>query len=142
MHARMNAKRFRKFDPLKQRRDLFVIEGDADAALALVSWGSVAGVALEALHLARAEGLRVKLLVPKLVYPIPEEIYHEFFASVRAGFFVEQSYQAQLYRLVRMHANLPADVVPFSRSGSNPILPREIVERLRTLAFVAPINNH
>ena len=31
MHARMNDKRLKKLDPLKQRRDLFVIEGDPDA---------------------------------------------------------------------------------------------------------------
>ncbi len=45
MHARMNEKRFRKFNPLKNRRDLFVVEGDPDAPIGLVSWGSVAGVA-------------------------------------------------------------------------------------------------
>ena len=43
MHARMNEKRFRKFNPLKNRRDLFVVEGDPDAPIGLVSWGSVAG---------------------------------------------------------------------------------------------------
>ena len=32
MHARMNDKRLNKLNPLKQRRDLFTVEGDADAA--------------------------------------------------------------------------------------------------------------
>ena len=72
MHARMNEKRFRKFNPLKNRRDLFVVEGDPDAPIGLVSWGSVAGVAREALRLAQAEGLHAKLLVPKLLYPVAE----------------------------------------------------------------------
>ena len=45
MHARMNEKRFHKFNPLKNRRDLFAVEGDPDAPIGLVSWGSVAGVA-------------------------------------------------------------------------------------------------
>ena len=54
VHARMNEKRVRKFAPLKSRRDLFSITGDRAAPLALVSWGSVAGVALEAAELARA----------------------------------------------------------------------------------------
>ena len=43
IHARMNDKRLKKLDPLKQRRDLFVIEGDPDATVGLISWGSVAG---------------------------------------------------------------------------------------------------
>jgi 2-oxoglutarate ferredoxin oxidoreductase subunit alpha len=133
MHARMNEKRFRKFNSLKDRRDLFTIEGDPEAPIALVSWGSVSGVALEALRLAQAEGLRAKLLVPKLLFPVAEQVYQDFFASVRRGLFIEQSFQAQLYRVVRMYVDLPALVKPFAKSGSNPIQPLEVLERLREM---------
>ncbi len=133
MHARMNEKRFRKFNSLKSRRDLFVVEGDADAPIGLVSWGSVSGVAKEALRLAQAEGLHVKLLVPKLLYPVVEAVYQDFFASVRRGLFIEQSFQGQLYRLVRMYADVPAQVKPLAKSGSNPIQPSEVLERLREM---------
>ena len=135
MHAQMNEKRFRKFNSLKDRRDLFVIEGDSDAPIGLVSWGSVAGVAKEALQLARAEGLRVKLLVPKLLYPVAETVYQDFFASVKLGLFIEQSFQAQLYRLVRMYVDVPASVKPLAKSGSNPIQPLEVLERLRAMVI-------
>ncbi len=124
-HARMNEKRFRKFSALKNRRDLFAVEGDPDAPIGLVSWGSVAGVAREALRLAQAEGLHAKLLVPKLLYPVAEPVYQDFFASVQRGLFVEQSFQAQLYRLVRMYVDVPALVRPLGKSGSNPIQPAE-----------------
>jgi len=133
MHARMNEKRFRKFNSLKDRHDLFVVEGDPDAPIGLVSWGSVAGVAREALRLARAEGLHAKLLVPKLLYPVAEQVYQDFFASVRRGLFIEQSYQAQLYRLVRMYVDFPGLVKPLARSGSNPIQPTEVLARLREM---------
>ena len=133
MHARMNEKRFRKFNSLKSRRDLFVLEGDPAAPLALVSWGSVAGVAQEALQLAQAEGMRVKLLVPKLIYPVVEPVYQDFFASVKRGLFVEQSFQSQLYRVVRMYVDFPALVKPLAKSGSNPIQPEEIIEHLRQM---------
>ena len=142
IHAQMNDKRFRKFNPLKGRRDLFIIEGATDAPLALVSWGSVAGVAKEALGLAQAEGLHVKLLIPKLLYPIAEPVYQDFFASVRRGLFVEQSHQAQLYRLVRMFVDLPVMVKPFAKSGSNPISAAEVLERLRAMAVAIQGNNH
>jgi 2-oxoglutarate ferredoxin oxidoreductase subunit alpha len=133
MHARMNEKRFNKFNPLKSRRDLFTIEGDPEAPIGMVSWGSVAGVAQEALRLAQAEGLQVKLLVPRLLYPVAETVYQDFFASVQRGLFIEQSYQAQLYRLVRMYVDFPAVVKPFAKSGSNPILPSEVLKRLREM---------
>ena len=142
MHARMNEKRFRKFNPLKSRRDLFEVEGDPDAPIGLVSWGSVAGVAREALRLAQAEGLRAKLLVPKLLYPVAEPIYQDFFASVRRGLFIEQSYQAQLYRLVRMYVDFPALVKPLAKSGSNPIRPAEVLERLRANGRRHPRQSH
>ena len=133
MHGRMNDKRFRKFAPLKNRRDLFEIEGEPDAPIGLVSWGSVSGVAREALRSARAEGLHVKLLVPKLLYPIAEQVYQDFFASVSRGLFIEQSYQGQLYRLVRMYVDVPHLVKPLAKSGSNPIQPAEVLDRVRQL---------
>jgi 2-oxoglutarate ferredoxin oxidoreductase subunit alpha len=134
MHAQMNEKRLKKLDPLKQRRDLFVIEGDPDAAIGLVSWGSVSGIALEALRTARDEGLEVKLLIPKLVYPVAEEIYAEFFASLRYGLVVEQSHQGQLHRIIRMWVNVPREFKSIAKSGANLISPLEIVELIRLLA--------
>ncbi len=135
MHARMNEKRIRKLEPLKHRRDLFVVEGDRHAPLALVAWGSVAGTAREALEIARREGIRAKLLVPKLLFPVAEEVYAEFFEGVSAGLVVEQSQQGQLYRILRMYVDVPRGMQPLARSGSNPILPTAIVEQLQRLAM-------
>lgn len=134
LHARMNEKRIRKLLPLKSRRDLFVLDGPANAPLGLVAWGSISGLALEAVAMARSAGLDVKVLVPRLLYPVAEEVYQDFFASVRRGLFVEQSHQGQLYRVVRMFVDVPRGVESFARSGSNPISPAEVVERLRALA--------
>jgi 2-oxoglutarate ferredoxin oxidoreductase subunit alpha len=133
IHARMNEKRIRKLTPLKTRRDLFMIEGDADAPIALISWGSVAGVAIEALRKARAEGMKVKLLIPKLLFPVSEEVYQEFFTSVKMGLVVEQSHQGQLYRLIRMYVDVPPRMESLAKSGSNPILAVEVLERLRSM---------
>lgn len=141
MHARMNEKRFRKFNPLKNRRDLFLIEGDPDAPICLVSWGSLAGVALEAVRLARAEGLQVKLLAPKLLFPVAEEVYQDFFASVKRGLFVEQSFQGQLYRLVKMYVDVPSKVGLLARSGANPIHPTEVMERIQEMVMALQRNS-
>ena len=134
MHAKMNEKRIRKLDTLKSRRDLFDVYGDPKAEIGIVSWGSVAGVVREALRVTEQQGVRAKLLVPRLLYPIAHRIYQEFFASVRAGLVIEQSHQGQLYRLLRMFVDLPPGVEAFARSGSNPFTPDEIAQRLRDLA--------
>jgi len=134
VHARMNDKRFKKFQPLKARRDLFYIEGDVDAPIGIVSWGSVAGVALEALRAARREGVRAKVLIPTLIYPVPEDIYQDFFASVERGFVLEQSHQGQFYRVLRMFVDVPHGVTSLSRSGSNPFLPKDVTQKIREMA--------
>jgi len=134
MHQRMNEKRFRKLAPLLERRDLFQVVGSPGAALGVVSWGSSAGVAREAVELARGRGLEVKLLIPTLVYPVAEQVYREFFASVRAGLVVELSYQGQLYRILRMFVDVPPGVRPFARSGANPFRPAEVADALAALA--------
>jgi 2-oxoglutarate ferredoxin oxidoreductase subunit alpha len=134
IHARMNEKRFKKLDALRRRTDMFRVEGDPAAPLALISWGSSAGVCREALRLALAEGLKVKLLVPRLLYPIVEDVYAGFFDKVEAGLVVEQSHQGQLYRILRMYVDVPKGVVPFCRSGANPFQPAEVLARLRECA--------
>ncbi|HUL54306.1 MAG TPA: 2-oxoacid:acceptor oxidoreductase subunit alpha [Opitutaceae bacterium] len=134
MHAGMNDKRLKKMAPLRQRRDLFVQEGDPRAPVGLISWGSVAGVALEALALAQAEGLPVKLLLPKLLYPVAEEVYQDFFAGMRTCVVVEQSHQGQLYRLIRMWTSVPPEFHSLARSGSNPFTPAGVLAEIRTLA--------
>jgi 2-oxoglutarate ferredoxin oxidoreductase subunit alpha len=135
MHARMNEKRFRKLDPLGKRDDLFLTDGEPGAPLALISWGSSAGACREALGLARESGLRVKLLVPRLLYPLNEDLYRRFFASIEAGLVVEQSHQGQLYQLLRMKLDVPPGLRPFCRSGANPFQPEEIVTALRESAM-------
>lgn len=133
MHARMNEKRIRKLTPLKARRDLFTLKGEHDAPIALVSWGSVAGVAFEAFDLAGREGIRIKIMVPRLLYPVSEELYEDFLSSVKAGLVIEQSHQGQLYRLIRMFVDVPHGLESLARSGSNPITAADVLDRVRRM---------
>jgi len=98
------------------------------------SWGSSAGVCREALGRARGEGLRAKLLIPYLLHPLAEDVYEQFFASVKGGLVVEQSHQGQLFRILRMFLDVPAGMKSMCRSGSNPILPTDVQAALRGLA--------
>jgi len=134
VHNKMNEKRLRKMDPLKERTDLFVIEGDADAKVGLIAWGSVAGIAVEAVAKARAKGLKVKLLVPKLLYPVSEQIYQAYFASLEKCLVVEQSHQGQLHKIIRMWVDTPKHFDAFAKSGANPISPEDIVAKIASLS--------
>lgn len=133
MHAKMIEKRTKKLDPLKSRADLFSIYGDKDAEICLISWGTIAGVAMEARELAEAEGIKVKLLVPKLLYPVAESVFIDFFKTVKKGLVVEQNYQGQLYHVIRMFVNVPDGIKPFPKSGSNPFGAHEILSKIKAL---------
>lgn len=133
IHATMNAKRFDKLAPLRSRDDLFSIEGNPDAPLALIAWGSSAGVCREAVEMACSAGIDVKLLAPRLLYPIAESVYEAFFAEVFAGLVVELSHQGQLYRILRMFVDVPMGIESCCRSGANPFQPSELLARLRVL---------
>lgn len=135
VHAKMNEKRFRKLNPLKQRKDLFLIEGDPDAKIGLIGWGSIAGIAREALHIAEQQGMNVKLLIPLLLYPVAEQIYADFFSGVKKGLVVEQSHQGQIYRILRMFIDMPPGIESFCKSGANPILASEIVGLLQSMVI-------
>ncbi len=134
MHATMNEKRISKLNPLKGRRDLFETYGDPDAPVGVIAWGSVAGVAIEALRRFEQNSVQAKLLVPRLLFPVAQQVYEEFFASLRGGVVVEQSHQGQLFRLLRMYVDLPKGMQSFARSGSNPFTPAELVERIHDIA--------
>jgi 2-oxoglutarate ferredoxin oxidoreductase subunit alpha len=133
VHQRMNDKRTKKFDPLKDRKDLFEVTGNPDAPIAMIAWGSVAGVCREALLMAKEQGIDVKLLVPYLLYPVAEGAYNDFFASVQKGLVIEQTHLAQFHKLLRMHLDLPKGLKSLARSGANPFLPGEIVVALNHL---------
>ncbi len=133
MHAKMVEKRTKKLDPLMERSDLFEIIGDKDAEIGIVSWGTIAGVAHEALELAQAEGIKVKLLVPKLLFPVAEKVYEDFFKSVKKGLVIEQNYQGQLYRIIRMFVNVPDGVTSFAKPGSNPFGAKETLRKIKEL---------
>lgn len=130
LHAKMNEKRFKKLEPLKRRSDLFELVGNPGAPLGLIAWGSTAGVAREAVLLAKGAGHDVKLLVPYLLHPVSEQVYLGFFESLKAGLVVELSHQGQLYRLLRMFIDVPKSVRSLARSGANPFQPGELVTRL------------
>jgi len=134
MHAKMTDKRFRKFDSLRARRDLIQLAGPADAELCLISWGSVAGVAREAVGILGRRGIACRLIQPTLLWPLPVDHWKELLAPIRAGLVVEQSYQGQFYRMLRMELDLPTLLRPFARVGANPFSATEVAEALAQCA--------
>jgi len=77
-HTQMTEKRFRKFDLAAAEAPEPVTYGDPGAEVGIVTWGSTAGVAIEAIDRLAEDGVKVALLAPKMILPLPDAQLAEF----------------------------------------------------------------
>lgn len=107
------------------------IEGDGD--FAVVTWGSLAGAAREAIRRAASDGIDASLLAIRLLSPIQPDRFAAALEGKRRILVVEQSHGAQFYRYLRAHYDLPDDVKVLNRAGPLPIRAGEIHRAIREL---------
>jgi 2-oxoglutarate/2-oxoacid ferredoxin oxidoreductase subunit alpha len=104
------------------------LEGEGDVAV--LTWGSVTGVAREAIARARADGLEVRLIAPRLLLPTRPTEMAAALAGVKRLLVVEQSHSAQFHKYLRAHYTLPTDTSVLHRPGPLPMRPGEIHRQL------------
>jgi len=100
------------------------IEGSGD--LAVITWGSLTGAAREAVGRAAADGIKVRMVAPRLLTPIQPERLTAALAGVKRILVVEQTHGGQFNKFLRAHYDLPAPVRVFNRPGPLPITAGEI----------------
>ena len=100
------------------------IEGKGD--LAVVTWGSVTSTVREAIERAAADGIKARLVAPRLLLPARPEQMTKALAGVKRILVVEQTHGAQFHRYLRAHYDLPAPVRAFNRPGPLPITAGEV----------------
>jgi 2-oxoglutarate ferredoxin oxidoreductase subunit alpha len=128
-HETMNAKRYRKMWPIRERYHAFRRFGPPKADVGIVCWGSSKGPVQEAVAAATARGETVAAFVPQTLYPFPKRDFEEFLASVGELLIVELSYTAQFYKYLRTFLDLPAGRTHvFKRSGGKDLTGGEVLE--------------
>ena len=123
-HAAQLDKRRDKLDQFNYGDHWATIEGDSE--LAVLTWGSLTGAAREGIERANADGLAVRLISPRLLYPIRPAQFAAALQGVKRLLIVEQSHGAQFHRYLRAHYELPENVRVLHRPGPLPIKPGEI----------------
>ncbi|MGE3145890.1 MAG: 2-oxoacid:acceptor oxidoreductase subunit alpha [Pseudorhodoplanes sp.] len=123
-HAAQLDKRRDKLDQFNYGDHWATIEGDSE--LAVLTWGSLTGAAREGIERANADGLAVRLISPRLLYPIRPAQFAAALEGVKRVLIVEQSHGAQFHRYLRAHYELPENVRVLHRPGPLPIKPGEI----------------
>ena len=81
VHASMSDKRHRKLDPALAHPGITICKrfgGDGPVDVGILAWGSTFGEALEAMMLARKEGIRCSAMKVVMLSPLPVNPAHHF----------------------------------------------------------------
>jgi 2-oxoglutarate ferredoxin oxidoreductase subunit alpha len=138
-HEKMNAKRYRKMWPIRDRYHFFRRYGPEKAEVGVLCWGSSKGAVKEAVLAANARGQSVSAFVPQMIYPFPKRQFLEFLAGVGELLVVELSYTAQFYKYLRTFLSLPEGRTHvFKRSGGKNLTVAEVAAEIdKVRAFAA-----
>jgi len=129
LRVRMVDKRLRKGEILAAEAVLPRREGDADADLLLVSWGSTGGAVAEAVSRLRAAGTRAASLHFAQPWPLVPEAFLPALRAAGSVVFVEGNAGGQFERLVRRETGFAA-AAAVRRYDGLPVTAEYILARL------------
>jgi 2-oxoglutarate ferredoxin oxidoreductase subunit alpha len=104
-----------------------------DAEIVVVAYGITSRVALRALQMARAEGIRAGLLRPIVVWPFPEKRLRALAEKVKAFVVVEMNYGQMVYEVERYAAG-KARTVLVEHGGGTVHDPADVLQAIREVA--------
>jgi 2-oxoglutarate ferredoxin oxidoreductase subunit alpha len=124
-HARQLAKRQRKLMNFDYGRHWAEIDGEGE--IALITWGSSAGVVSEAARRLRQLGYSIRTIAVRLIAPLQVDALDQALADCKHVIIVEQNSSGQFYHYLKSHDILPSGSSSFARPGPLPIRPEELV---------------
>jgi 2-oxoglutarate ferredoxin oxidoreductase subunit alpha len=102
-HTAMTEKRFRKMEHAAAKAPAPMLHGDESAEIGFLTWGSTYGAAVEAADRLAAEGIKVAVMAPRMLWPLPTHQIDPFLAGKRRVFVPEVNYQGQFATLLKTH---------------------------------------
>lgn len=127
-HSEMTRKRFRKLERAVQDAPAAHRSGDPSAEIGILTWGSTYGVAREAADLAAERGLKVDVMAPRMLWPIPDHQLRPFVEQKRVILVPEVNYEGQFARFLMAH--FQRDFGRVNVYGGQPFEVREILQAI------------
>jgi 2-oxoglutarate ferredoxin oxidoreductase subunit alpha len=139
MHTNMSRKRHEKLKAALQHPGFtaykrFGDEGPVDVGV--IAWGSTFGEALEAMLLAREEGIRCAALKVVMISPFPTQAVEAFMGDCETVLVPEVNYQGQFAGILQAH--IPQAVTRLARVPCAPMEVDDILAEIRRLAGRTP----
>ncbi|MDD5039720.1 MAG: 2-oxoacid:acceptor oxidoreductase subunit alpha [Patescibacteria group bacterium] len=130
--AKMVDKRFRKFDAAAADVPLPVLEGDSNADITIIGWGSTRGAILEAIEQLKSHRIRANYLQIKYISPFPVEYVKSVFKKAKKIAVVENNKTGQLAAWIREQTGLAPDYKILKYDG-RPFFSDEITSTIKNL---------
>ncbi len=131
-HEANTRKRFNKIKPVVDQWPATEVDGEGDADVGIITWGSTIGAVREAVARLRAEGKKVKGFYPKLIHPMPVDQYEAFAATCKQIMVPEVNYQGQLAHFIRAETSIKP--VSYTICGGLPFTPAQIVTKVKEIS--------
>ena len=123
----MVEKRARKFQNVSKDVDPPQLEGEPDADVTLIGWGSTYGVIKEAVEQLKEKGVTANQLAVKWLLPLNGDAIRETLAGCRHTIIVENNYSGQFARYLRSESGYAADG-HIRKYDGEPFMPHHIVD--------------
>ena len=127
-HTRMTDKRHRKLISAAQNAPEPFRAGDPTAEIGIIAWGSTTGVAYEALMEAQKRGVKLDLIAPRMLWPIPTQQLDDFIATKRVIIIPEVNYSGQYANLLNTHYR--KDFVRLNVYGGAPLKSSQLLAKI------------
>jgi 2-oxoglutarate ferredoxin oxidoreductase subunit alpha len=134
VRVKMMDKRMSKFDTILREipsDKRFTVHGDPDAETVIVSWGSTKGAILEAIEMLAEEGIKIKFIQARMIWPFSQEITaHLDGAKVKIG--IENNFSGQFAKLVRQETGIVMDNLIVKYNG-RPMSVDEVYDSIKSI---------
>jgi 2-oxoglutarate ferredoxin oxidoreductase subunit alpha len=135
IHSHMSDKRHRKLDAAVDHPGITITKrfGDeGDVEVGIMAWGSTFGESLEAMMMAREEGIRCAAMKVVMMSPLPVEPMTAFMDSCNEVLIPELNYEGQFATLVS--GTLGRPVHRLNQVPGTPMRVEDILNQIRRLA--------
>ncbi|PIQ56385.1 MAG: 2-oxoglutarate synthase [Comamonadaceae bacterium CG12_big_fil_rev_8_21_14_0_65_59_15] len=110
-----------------------IVDTDAGPGdIAIITWGSSTGPALEALQRFSATGGKARLISLRLIAPVQPDRMAAALAGTTRALVIEQSHSGQFYRMLRAFYDLPRETRSLHQAGPLAFGPGRILEQLNS----------
>lgn len=129
LSARFMEKRQQKIESARHEPGWSRLHGPETAQIGLVSWGSIEGSIAEAIERLAEEGISVRCLHLRMLYPLPIEELEAFAATVERLYVCELNFSGQLQKIIRGYTDLQPGLI--HKYDGVPFTPAEIVAAVK-----------